>query len=50
MVRKSAAQALGGIGPQAKDAAAALSDLERDPDVHVRRAAAVALGRINREP
>ena len=44
--RRHAAEALGGIGPAAKDAAPELAKLLKDPDAGVRGAAASALGGI----
>ena len=48
-VRRRAAMALGGKGPQAKAAAAALEKMLRDTNPADRREAAIALGRIGPE-
>ena len=45
-VRESAAEALGEIGPDAKDAIPTLIDLLQDREVYVRKSAANALGEI----
>ena len=45
-VRRSAAYALGGIGPPAAEAVPALAAALHDPDADIRRSAAHALGKI----
>jgi HEAT repeat protein len=47
LVREGAAQTLGKIGPEARDAAAALAALSSDPHEHIRTAAAAALKKIS---
>ena len=48
-VRQAAAVALGGIGPEAKTAVPALTDLLNDKERAVRHAAASALGNVGPE-
>ena len=48
-VRRSVAEALGKIGPAAKEAVPALIEALKDPDIDVRRSVAEALGEIGPE-